>query len=510
LTTLPNSPHAATTFTLNAGLALEIGTGRGISHRLYRALRQAVVDGRLRAGEKLPSTRDLAASLAVSRNTVSEVYERLGREGHLEGRHGSGTFVAAHGAPGDGNDEQSATVSPPAISDWARRLSRSRSVVPHREMVHDFRPGLPDLESFPVDIWRRLAARNLRVLSSAVGAYGDAAGQLRLRAAIARYLAHSRAVVCHGDDVFICNGSQQALDLLGRILVQPGTRVAIENPGYTPAVSIFRAMGATMVPVPVDDEGLVVGRLPRSAKVVYVTPSHQFPLGVTLSLARRKALLDWAHRSGAVIIEDDYDSEFRFGGRPMESLQGLDRSGVVVYLGTFSKVLFPGLRLGYVVAPQWLQEPFMAAKWITDRHASALEQSVMADFIADGHFGRHLRRMQRVYRERRQALVDALAQWTSGHLALLPSLAGLHVAGFLPRGFDAEELVQRAYEAGVGLYSIAPFYVGRPRPGLIFGYAGCTIMEIEEGARRLGGILRSMSAPPRARSSSVPVKGATK
>jgi GntR family transcriptional regulator / MocR family aminotransferase len=496
-------------FTLNTGLAFEIGAGRGVSHRLYRALRKAVVDGRLRAGEKLPSTRDLAASLAVSRNTVSDVYERLGREGHFEGRHGSGTFVTAQGVAADRNDERLPAPAP-AISDWARRLSHSRSVVPSREMVHDFRPGLPDLERFPVDIWRRLAAQNLRVLSSAVGAYGDAAGQLRLRAAIARYLAHSRAVLCGSDDVFICNGSQQALDLLGRILVEPGTRVAIENPGYTPAVSIFRAMDATIVPVPVDDEGLVVARLPPSAKVVYVTPSHQFPLGVTLSLARRKALLDWAHRSGAVIIEDDYDSEFRFGGRPMESLQGLDRSGVVVYLGTFSKVLFPGLRLGYVVAPPWLQEPFIAAKWITDRHASALEQSVMADFIAEGHFARHLRRMQRVYSERRQALVDSLARWTSRHLALLPSLAGLHVAGFLPRGFDVEELVQRAYEAGVGLYSIAPFYLGRPRPGLIFGYAGCTVTAIEEGARRLGGILGSMSAPARTRASPVTVEGVRK
>jgi GntR family transcriptional regulator/MocR family aminotransferase len=485
--------------TLNTpGLVLDIGAGRGVSERLYRALRKAVVDGRLRTGEKLPSTRELAASLAVSRNTVSEVYERLGREGHLEGRHGSGTFVTAQSDAGNRSEER-VPSSPPAISDWARRLSHSQSVVPNREMVHDFRPGMPDIESFPVDVWRHLAAQNLRILSSDVGAYGDPAGQLRLRAAIARYLAHSRAVLCRADDVFICNGSQQALDLLGRILVEPGTRVALENPGYTPAASIFRALGASITPVPVDDEGLVVARLPRSVKLVYVTPSHQFPLGVTLSLARRKSLLEWAQASGAIIIEDDYDSEFRFAGRPMESLQGLDRSGVVIYLGTFSKVLFPGLRLGYVVAPPWLQESFIAAKWITDRHASALEQSVMADFIADGHFGRHLRRMQRVYRERRQALVDSLARWTSNHLALLPSLAGLHVAGFLPKGFDVEELVQRAFEAGVGLYSIAPFYLGRARPGLIFGYGGCTVTEIEEGARRLGGILRSMSAPPRGR-----------
>lgn len=486
--------------TLNIDLAIDRTHRPGLSDRLYGELRKAVVEGRLRAGDRLPSTRDLAVSLAVSRNTVSDVYERLAREGYLQGRLGSGTFVTRHGPEVDRNDGR-APASPPTISAWANRLSHSRSIVPSREIVHDFRPGLPDLRSFPIDIWRRLAAQNLRVLSNDVGGYGDAAGQPRLRAAIARYLAQSRAVMCGGDDVFICNGSQQALDLLGRILIEPGTRVAIEDPGYTPAMSIFRAMGAKIVPVPVDDEGLVVERLPQGAKVVYVTPSHQFPLGVTLTLARRKALLDWAQRQGAVVIEDDYDSEFRFGGRPMESLQGLDRSGAVVYLGTFSKVLFPGLRLGYVVAPQWLQEPFIAAKWITDRHTSALEQSVMADFIAGGHFGRHLRRMQRVYGERRQSLVSALHRWTSNHLSMLPSHAGLHVAGLLPDGFDCEELVRRAYEAGVGIYSIAPFYLGAPKAGLIFGYASCSVADIEEGVRRLGGILRSIEAPRRAQAS---------
>lgn len=477
--------------TLGTDVAVDIPGGRGIAHRLYRALRDAIVDGRLRQGERLPSTRELGASLAVSRNTVTEVYERLAREGYLEARHGCGTFVAAH-APGGLRDAQRPSVSTRKVSAWARRLPKSRAIIPAREIVHDFRPGLPDLHGFPIDTWRRLAARNLRVLSNDVGAYGDAAGQPRLRYAIARYLSHSRAVLCDGDDVFICNGSQQALDLIGRILVEPGTGVAIENPGYTPAASTFRAMGAAVMPVRVDDEGLVVAELPRAAKLVYVTPSHQFPLGVTLSLARRKALLEWAQRTGGVIVEDDYDSEFRFGGRSMESLQGLDRRGTVVYLGTFSKVLFPGLRLGYVVAPPWLQEPLMAAKWITDRHASALEQSLMADFIADGHFGRHLRRMQRAYRERRQALVDALARWTHGMLSVLPSHAGLHVTAMLPRGFDVEELVQRAYEAGVGVYSVAPFYLHTPKPGLIFGYGACTVAEIHEGARRLGGILRSM------------------
>ena len=480
---------------LPSDVVANVRNGRGAGHRLYHGLREAILDGRVGPGERLPSTREFAASLALSRNTVTEVYERLAREGYLEGKHGSGTYVAVHDAMPLRAPMRERAASA-HVSAWAKRLPRSRSVVPTRELVHDFRPGLPDLANFPIETWRRLASYNLRAMSNDVGRYGDAPGHSRLRTAIARYLAHSRAVACTAADVVICNGSQQALDLLARILVDPGTCVAIENPGYTPAGSIFAAMGATIVPVPVDDEGIVVERLPRTARVVYVTPSHQFPLGVELSLARRKALLAFARHHGTVVVEDDYDSEFRFGGRAMESLQGLDRADRVVYLGTFSKVLFPGLRLGYVVAPPWLQGALTAAKWITDRHTSALEQLVMADFIAEGHFRRHVKRMERVYRERRQALVASLVRYAGRQLTLLPSHAGLHVTGELPAGFDVEELVRRAQEAGVGLYSITPFYRGAFKPGLIFGYGACKVSEIEEGARRLGGILRSMGMPP--------------
>jgi len=476
-------------------LNLELGDRRGergVADRLYRELRKAVLEGRLGAGEKLPSTRDLAGAHVLARNTVSHAYEKLAREGYFQTRRGSGTFVAGQGFEIDRNAWRS-TRDSPSITPWALRLSHSRSIVPGRKLVYDFRPGLPDLRSFPIDTWRRLAARNLRSLSNDLGGYGDAAGQPRLRAAVARYLSHSRAVLCGPEDVFICNGSQQALDILGRILIEPGTRVAIEDPGYPPAVAVFRAMGARVIGVPVDSDGLIVEALPRDIRVVYVTPSHQFPLGVTLSLTRRKALLAWAKRAGAVVIEDDYDSEFRFRGRPTESLQGLDRAGSVVYLGTFSKVLFPGLRLGYVVAPEWLQEPFVAAKWITDRHTSALEQSVMADFIEGGHFGRHLRRMQRVYQERQRALLDALARWTSNDISLFPSSAGLHVSGALPAAFDVAELVSRAGESGVGLYSTEPFYLRHSKPGLMFGYAACTVEDIQEGARRLGVLLSAKS-----------------
>jgi GntR family transcriptional regulator/MocR family aminotransferase len=477
--------------TLDLDLSQRIDGARGLADSLYGGLRKAIVEGRLNSGERLPSTRELAVSLSVSRNTVCDAYERLAREGYLEGRPGSGTFVSAIGPRPDATHTRP-SMRPPGLSQWASRLSNSRSIVPPRELVHDFRPGLPDLPSFPIEVWRRLAAKNLRGLSKNVGAYGEAAGQPQLRAAVARYLAHSRAVRCSGDDVFICNGSQQALDLISRVLIEPGMRVAIEDPGYPPAVSVFRAIGAQVVGVPVDSEGLMVHKLPSAIKLVYVTPSHQFPLGVTLSLARRRALLEWAKTAGAVIIEDDYDSEFRFGGRPLESLQGLDRTGVVIYVGTFSKVLFPGLRLGYVVAPDWLQESLVAAKWITDRHTSALEQAVMSDFVADGHFGRHLRRMQRVYGERRSALLDALHRQAGEGLSIFPSDAGLHLSALLPKDFDVDELVRRGTEAGVGLYSLAPFYLKSAKPGLVFGYGACSVEDIEEGCRRLRALLRTL------------------
>jgi GntR family transcriptional regulator/MocR family aminotransferase len=471
-------------------LALNLPSGRGLGRRLYAELRRAMLESRLRPGDRLPSSRELARRLAVARNTVSEAYERLAREGYLESRPGSGTFVADHDEPLSARDTSAAWL--PTLSQWAGGLPQSRSIVPSREMAYDFRPGLPDLANVPIAAWRRLAAHNLRTLSHEIGGYGDPAGLPRLRAAIARYVSQSRAVSCTPDDLLVCSGTQQALDLLTRVLVDRGTVVAVENPGYTPPSALFRAAGATVVPVRVDDEGLVVDELPHAARVVYVTPSHQFPLGVSMSLARRKSLLAWARARAAIVVEDDYDSEFRFGGRPLESLQGLDSGAAVAYVGTFSKVLFPGLRLGYLVVPPQLREPLLAAKWMTDRHSSALEQCVMADFIAHGHFRRHLHRMQGLYAERRAALATALRRWTGTWLAPVPSYAGLHLTALLPASFDVEELLRRAHEAGVGIYSLVPFYAGDARPGLVFGYAACAVPDIEEGIRRLGGLLRSM------------------
>lgn len=474
-------------------LALKIEGRRDVTGQLYRALRDVLLNGRVQAGDKLPSSRELAWRLAVSRNTVHGVYERLISEGFLTAHHGSGTFVSAHRQ--NGLDAVRAHPLPvvPKMSGWATRLNRSRFIVPQRDLPYDFRPGLTDLGSFPIDVWRRLAATNLRTLTNRIALYGDASGHVELRLMIARYLSHSRAVVCGADDVMVTSGMQQGLDLLGRVLIEPGDMVAVENPCYTAAVSVFRALGAEICPVDVDADGLRVDQLPARAKLVYVTPSHQFPMGVTMSLPRRIALLAWAREVGACVIEDDYDSEFRFSGRPLESLQGLDRSGVVVYLGTFSKVLFPGLRLGYVVVPRALKETLVAAKWTADRHSSSLEQCIMADFMAQGHFRSYLRRMQHLYAHRREALIDGLNQWTAPHLRLLAAHAGLHTTGLLRSGFDTDELTRRAFETGVGLYSIESFFLRRPKAGLMFGFGGCTIADIREGARRLGGIFGSLS-----------------
>ena len=473
-------------------LAIGLHGNLGIAKQIYGALRQAILDGRLKAGEKLPSSREFSAQLAVARNTVNEAYARLSSEGFITARHGSGTYVSSYAVDQDGDMRHADAAIEPELSRWARSLLPARPVVPERELPYDFRPGLPDLASFPIDVWRRLTARILRQLSREIGRYGDPAGHMRLREEIARYLAHSRAVSCSGESVLVTNGSQQALDLISRILIEPGSVAAIEDPGYPMAVAVLHALGAKIVPVPVDAEGLIVDRLPDSARLVYVTPSHQFPLGVTMSLTRRRALLEWARRHGAVIVEDDYDSEFRFGGRPLESLQGLDRSESVVYLGTLSKILFPGLRIGYVVAPSWLRKPFMAAKSIADRHTSTIEQHAMAAFIADGHFARYIRRMQKVYGERRDTLIEALDRFAGRQIRILPNCAGMHVTVLVATRLDVDELIRRAYESGVGLYSIAPFYLRRAKPGLIFGYGAIARDDIAEGLRRLRGILRTL------------------
>lgn len=459
---------------------------RDLAGQLYRQLRAAVLLGRLQGGDGLPPTRELAQRLGVSRNTVTEAYDRLMSEGFVVGRIGAGTFVAegiaalrAAPLPRGGANLQARPVWETLPTPFFRLTGK--------RMPYDFRVGiLPDKTRFPFDTWRRLAARELRAYSKSEAAQGHAAGEPRLREAIARYVALSRAVICDPDGIVVANGSQQALDLIGRVLIEPGTVVAFEEPGYTFARSCFVSLGARVVSVPVDLEGIVVDRLPSEARMVYTTPSHQFPLGVPMSLARRIALLDWVRAHGAVIIEDDYDSEYRFAGRPLESLQNLDRSGSVLYVGTFSKVLFPALRLGFVVVPATLRKAVIMAKLLSDHYSSVLDQATLARFIADGHLAKHIRRMHKVYNARRTLLLECLEQELGAFIEPIPSTAGLHVAVRAKGPMETDALVAQCHEQEVGLYCLAHFCADEPRwPGLVLGYGAIEEGDIREGIRRL-------------------------
>jgi GntR family transcriptional regulator/MocR family aminotransferase len=465
------------------GLSLPPRGSRARLRALHQQLRAAILDGRLHGGLRLPATRALARMLGVSRNTAVAAYDLLLSEGYLATRPGTGTFVAevprAHRAAPTG------TAPDRRLNAFWRR--RMPAALPLRgDARFDLRLGLPDKGPFPFPAWRRLSARALRALSRAPAGYAEPAGRAALREAIAAHVSFARAVACGADDIVVTGGAQQAFDLLARILVTPGrTVVAVEEPGYPPLRTAFAAFGATVAPVPVDAEGLVVERLPRDARIVCVTPSHQFPLGTALSPRRRAALLDFARTRRAVIIEDDYDGEFRYDGRPLDALQTLDRAGSVFYIGTFSKSLFPALRLGFVVAPPWARPALIAAKQICDWHAPVLAQDTLAAFIAEGHLARHVRKMRRVFAERRATMLRAIERHAGGSLAAIPSSAGLHLAARL-RGARARDVVAKARVGGVVIDALETFAMLKPAPnGLVLGYGMIEPARIDEAVRRI-------------------------
>ncbi|GAA1683755.1 PLP-dependent aminotransferase family protein [Fodinicola feengrottensis] len=467
--------------------------GRGdLAARIYRQLHDAVLDGRLRPGERLPSARDLAAQLAVSRNTVAAAYERLTAEGFLVGRVGAGTYVQAEKL-GQGRSRTApggAVVRPRAL--W-RDLPAART--PTAAAPYDFRVGMPDPRLFPLQSWRRLVTRELRpgLLHSAE--YKDPAGHPGLRAAIARHLGVSRSVRAGADDVVITHGAQQAIDLIGRVMVDPGDTVAVEEPGYPPVRALFESLGARVVGVRVDAEGLDVTALPAAARLVYTTPSHQFPLGTTMSLRRRDALLEWAARHGAVVVEDDYDSEFRFSDRPLEPLQSIDRYGRVVYVGSFSKTLLPMLRLGLLVAPVSLQPALRAAKQLSDWHSEMSTQAALARFVEDGLLARHIRRATREYAGRYELIHEALQGSLAPWLDPVPSVCGLHVCSRLraDTGIDVAAVVERAVAAGVAVEPLSEYCAGEPAQGLVLGYGGIAIADLPAGLRRLADSFQAVS-----------------
>lgn len=476
--------RAAPSRAVELALALDPDDPRTLQRQLYDALRASILDGRLLPGECLPGTRSLAASLEISRTTVALVFDQLRAEGYVSGRPRSGTFVTrvlpdahlrAHGDPRAARirERQPArskarrTAMHPATSDGDVRdtpdplSARGRAIasltVGTTPLVggtgsRAFRMGTPALDHFPLQLWGRLLSRRWRGMATAQLAYAEPHGYAPLRAAIAAYVRHARAVTCDPGQVIVVSGAQQAFDLAARVLLDPGDAVAMEDPGYRGARAAVRAAEGVVVPVTVDANGMDVDALRAltpAPRMVCVTPSHQFPLGVTLCAARRLALLDWARTHGAWIVEDDFDSEYRFRGRPLPSLQGMDPDGRVIYVGTFSKTLFPALRLGYVIVPPLLVDAFASARAVVDRHPSSLEQAVLAEFIAEGHFVRHVRRMRALYAARQTTLLQLLGDEAAEWMRAEPVDAGMHLVAWLRPGLDDAALSARALEEGV-------------------------------------------------------------
>ncbi len=473
-------------------LHITLGARGEHATRIYRQLLDAIIDGRLRAGARLPPTRALADQLAVSRTTVALAYGRLTAEGYLQWRVGAGTYVLPTGRRGGGPAADQGT-GPRARAIWDTLPLSDTTVEPG--VRYAFAIGLPDVALFPFETWRRLVARELRAGALGAGDYGDPAGLPALRSAIARHYGVSRGLRASPDDVVVTGGAQQAIDLVGRVLLDPGATVAVEDPGYPPVRHAFASMGARMIGVPVDSAGLVVDALPAQARVVYVTPSHQFPLGVAMSPARRAALLAWARRQGAVVIEDDYDSEFRFrdahrdagADRPLQPMHSIDRSHSVVYLGTFSKTMFPALRLGFLIAPPSLRSALRKAKQLTDWHTDVISQAALAHFIDDGLLARHIRRAARHYAARRERIL-AWVRSQAGRLDALPSSAGLHLTALLAGGADVDVpgAVRRAAASGVLIRPVAPFHVDTPaHDGFMLGYGAISLERIDAGLRAL-------------------------
>jgi GntR family transcriptional regulator/MocR family aminotransferase len=445
-----------------------------LHRQLYDQIREAILTGQLAAGTQLPPGRLLAGQLGVSRTTVVQAYEQLAAEGYLEGQQGAGTFVATL--------DTSTHTPPPA----PHPPSAQPSPAPPPPQF-DFRYGVPDLELLPLALWRRLLLRQWQRPTAAMLSYGETAGWRPLREALVGYLARARAVRAGPDDILITAGSQQALDLIARTVLRPGERVVLEEPGYRGARAAFQAAGATILPLPVDDQGLdpaMLATLAPPPRLVCVTPSHQFPTGAVLPLNRRLALLAWAEQVGALIVEDDYDSEFRYQGAPLAALQGLDRRGRVFYLGTLSKSLFPALRLGYLVMPPAWREATLALKDISDRHSPTIEQATLAEFIHQGHYERFIRRLRRAYGIRRELLLAALTRRGLQPAAREP--AGLHVLLPLPATSDEAAIVAAARTAGIAVTPGARYSaLASPPPRLLLGHTAIREAQIEPGIERL-------------------------
>jgi len=480
------------------------GGSRRSAESVYAQLRVAILDGRLVAGSKLPGERQSAVFFRVSRNTVARAYARLAIEGLVQARQGSGTYVALKQShPPRERFLTQQTPDPRLNSLWSRpELARTlnfwhdgqRTRAPGAAASLDFRPALVDPRLFPFEIFRRVSAKQLRRMELKPPAFKSPQGNqghFPLRTAIATHIGISRAVVCEPDDVLVTAGAQQAFDILARVLVTPGvTTVAIEDPGYPPMRAAFLAAGAKVVPVAVDAEGLVVDALPIPVQIVCVCPSHQFPFGVSMSAPRRAALLHFARKHGAVIVEDDYDGEFRYDGTPLQALRSTTTADSVFYVGTFSKCMLPALRLGFVVAPQWAMPTLISAKNCLDWHCPTLTQMAVARFIADGYLAQHVRKLRDVYKKRRDLIEEILRSDFSEELSPMQSHYGMHVAAFSTVPKRLERVTAKLLALDVHLHSFERYFFGAPTSeGLVFGYGAVDLKGIEQGLKALRRVL---------------------
>ncbi len=515
----------------------------GLTRQIYAQLRQAILSGRLRAGDRLPPSRALAGELDVARLTVATAYDWLRAEGYVAGRVGAGTFVAPvfegytpvetdqavervetasqplERAPGA---ETQPPLRPP-LTAWARRI-QAIPLIGAGSMdggasgaTFDFRPSVGAADLFPWARWRRIVAwqdaadplaelrAQARESAARAGRWDALLGPLETRAAIAAWLRRSRAVRCDPDQLLIASSVQQVLALLARLLVEPGQPLLVEDPSYIGFHAAFLAEGAALRGVPVDASGIRVEALPEpadpaaggesaDARLLIVTPSHQYPMGVTLSLERRVALIEWARRAGATLVEDDYDGELRLEGQPLEALRGLDERDEVIYLGTFAKALYPAGRLAFAALPRWLIEPVARARAASDRHPAWRDALAIARFIEAGELERHLARMRRVYRARRDALVAALREELGEIVQVGPAEAGIHLLALLPEGTDDVALAERAREQGLAIAPLSPHYQAQARPGLLLGFGAMGEEQLAEGVRRLAPLARAAAS----------------
>jgi GntR family transcriptional regulator/MocR family aminotransferase len=472
-------------------IGLDRRRGAPLHRQLYEGYRAAILDGRLRPGQRLPSTRSISDELAISRMPVVLAFEQLVAEGYVVSRVGAGSFVS------EAIQRQHASVRPAGHA-GVRRIPRPALPVaaePWLANAGPFRLARPAIDEFPIGLWTRLISRRARLMSSRQMMYGEPMGFAPLREVLADQLRVARSVRCAPEQIMIVSGSQQALAISARALVEPGDDAWLEQPGFPGARDALLLAGARPFAVPVDADGLVVAdgiaRCPH-ARAAYVTPSHQYPLGVIMSAPRRLQLLDWAHRRGAWIIEDDYDSEYRYDHEPIASLQGLDSDRRVIYIGTFSKVLFPALRIGYLVIPQDLITRFRRIREVMDNSPAPLYQAVLHDFIAAGHLSRHVRRMRAIYAERRRVLVAALARELGRTAQIVGDRAGMHLVVLLTPGANDREIAMHALEHGLSIVPLSSCYARGARgvrPGLVLGYGSTRADQIPDAVRKLRRLL---------------------